>query len=177
MVDVIKKDYIFSLFLYNKQKKPYNSNMKKKIRNLFYIFFPLLLGGIVGFIIKDSIDYTELVRPPLSPPKIIFPIMWSILYLLMGIAYYSFKKNTEDNKVEGVLYYIQLFINLLWSIIFFVLKWRFIAIIWILILLIMIINLAGLFKQRNRLSYYLFIPYILWVMFATYLNIGIYILN
>lgn len=166
-----------SLFLYNINKIPYNINMKKKIKNLFYIFLPLILGSIVGFILKDSIDYSELVKPPLSPPKIVFPIVWSIIYLLMGISYYLLKKNTNYNKVESNLYYIQLVINLLWSIIFFGLKWRFVAIIWILILLIMVVNLSCLLKQRVKVSYYLFIPYILWIVFATYLTIGIYILN
>ncbi len=152
--------------------------MNKIIRNVFYIFFPLLIGTIVGFIIKDSMDYTSLVRPPLSPPKIIFPIAWSIIYLLMGIAYYYFKtKYDGDKKNESRLYYIQLFVNALWSIIFFNLKWRFIAIIWILLLLILIVALASNFKSKSRISYYLFIPYILWVIFATYLTIGIYVLN
>lgn len=152
--------------------------MNKIIKNIFYIFFPLFIGGIIGFIIKDSIDYKDLIQPPFSPPTLLFPIAWSILYLLMGIAYYLFKTKYNGNtKKEGKLYYIQLFINALWSIIFFVLKWRFVAIIWILLLLILIVDLASIFKSKYRISYYLFIPYILWVMFATYLTIGIYILN
>ncbi len=152
--------------------------MNKIIKNIFYIFFPLFIGGIIGFIIKDSIDYKDLIQPPFSPPALLFPIAWSILYLLMGIAYYLFKTKYNGNtKKEGKLYYIQLFINALWSIIFFVLKWRFVAIIWILLLLILIVDLASIFKSKYRISYYLFIPYILWVMFATYLTIGIYILN
>ena len=62
-----------------------------KFKNLFYIFFPLIIGGIVGFIISGNIDYQNLVKPLLAPPKILFPIVWSIIYLLMGIAYYLFK--------------------------------------------------------------------------------------
>ena len=152
--------------------------MNKIIKNIFYIFFPLFIGGIIGFIIEDSIDYKDLIQPSFSPPALLFPIAWSILYLLMGIAYYLFKTKYNGNtKKEGKLYYIQLFINALWSIIFFVLKWRFVAIIWILLLLILIVDLASIFKSKYRISYYLFIPYILWVMFATYLTIGIYILN
>lgn len=152
--------------------------MKHIVRNLFYIFFPILIGGIVGFIIKDSIDYKNLVQPPLAPPSILFPIVWSILYLLMGIAYFIFKTKYNGNQaLESKLYYIQLFVNALWSIIFFTLKWRFISIIWILLLLIILIAITSNFKNKSKISYYLFIPYILWVMFATYLNIGIYILN
>ena len=152
--------------------------MKEKLKNLFYIFFPLIVGGIVGFLTKDYIDYSSLDKPPLSPPKIIFPVMWSIIYLLMGISYYLYKRDYNvNNKVVRNSYYSQLFVNLLWTIIFFVLKLRFIAIIWILLLLIFVVNLCGVFKKFNKISAYLNIPYILWVIFATYLTIGIYILN
>ena len=152
--------------------------MKKKLKNLFYIFFPLIVGGIVGFLTKDYIDYSSLDKPPLSPPKIIFPVMWSIIYLLMGISYYLYKRDYNvNNKVVRNSYYSQLFVNLLWTIIFFVLKLRFIAIIWILLLLIFVVNLFSVFKKFNKISAYLNIPYILWVIFATYLTIRIYILN
>lgn len=152
--------------------------MKEKLKNLFYIFFPLIVGGIVGFLTKDYIDYSSLDKPPLSPHKIIFPVMWSIIYLLMGISYYLYKRDYNvNNKVVRNSYYSQLFVNLLWTIIFFVLKLRFIAIIWILLLLIFVVNLFSVFKKFNKISAYLNIPYILWVIFATYLTIGIYILN
>lgn len=152
--------------------------MKEKLKNLFYIFFPLIVGGIVGFLTKDYIDYSSLDKPPLSPPKIIFPVMWSIIYLLMGISYYLYKRDYNvNNKVVRNSYYSQLFVNLLWTIIFFVLKLRFIAIIWILLLLIFVVNLFSVFKKFNKISAYLNIPYIIWVIFATYLTIGIYILN
>lgn len=152
--------------------------MKKKLKNLFYIFFPIIIGSIVGFIIKDYIDYSKLNKPPLSPPKILFPIMWSIIYLLMGVSYYLFKKNYNfSSKGISKLYYIQLFVNALWSIIFFVFKLRFLSIIWILLLLILIITLYKSIIDKVKVSAYLLILYILWTMFATYLNIGIYILN
>ncbi len=150
----------------------------KLSKKIFYIFFPLLIGGIVSLIIKDHIDYLSLNKPPLAPPKLAFPIAWSIIYLLMGIAYYLFKKahRIRRNTVDR-LYYLQLFVNALWSIIFFLWKWRFIAIVWILFLLILIVDLTIKFYADKKISAYLFIPYILWVVFATYLTIGIYILN
>ncbi len=152
--------------------------MNKKLKNLFYIFFPLVIGGIVSLIISDHIDYLALERPPLLPPKIVFPIAWSIIYLLMGISYYLFrKKYPSDEEKITLLYYVQLFVNALWSIIFFLWKWRFIAIIWIIFLLILVIWLAILYYPKRTISSYLLIPYILWVSFATYLTIGIYILN
>ncbi len=146
------------------------------LKNLYYIFFPLLVGSIVGLIIRNSIDYSNLVKPPLSPPKFLFPIAWSILYLLMGISYFIFRKNDYDKDVSGT-YYLQLFFNCLWSIIFFVLKLRFISILWIIFLVILIIRLIKLISPYNKISGYLLIPYLIWCIYATYLNIGIYILN
>lgn len=141
------------------------------------LFLPLILGSIVGFIIKNSIDYPNLIKPPLAPPKILFPIIWSIIYILMGISYYILKKNNDTTIKESLIYYTQLGINLLWSIIFFLLKWRFIAIIWIIILDILVIIMIKLFFKKQKVAAYLNILYLIWILFATYLTIGIYILN
>ncbi len=151
--------------------------MSKIIRSLFYLFFPLLLGGIVAFFIRNSIDYTNLIQPPLAPPKIAFPIAWTILYLLMGISYFLYRKKNDVNTIEIFVYYLQLFVNALWSLIFFVWKFRFFSIIWILFLDILVLILISLFNRKNKASAYLLIPYLLWILFATYLTIGIYILN
>ena len=147
------------------------------IKRLFYLFFPIVIGSIVGLIISKYIDYSTLVKPSLSPPKLLFPIMWSIIYLLLGISYYLYKKNSVDNNSIDFIYYLQLIVNYLWSFIFFVWKLRFIAIIWIIMLLILIIILYKTYYNKYRLSSYLLIPYIIWTIFATYLTIGIYILN
>lgn len=148
--------------------------MNEKIKNAFYLLLPIILGSIVGFSISNYIDYTELVKPPLAPPKILFPIMWSIIYILMGISYYLYRKKTDE---KNTLYYVQLIVNLLWSIIFFVFKLRLLAIFWIVLLDILVYLLIIKFKKVNKLSAYLNIPYLLWCLFATYLTIGIYILN
>ena len=148
----------------------------KKINNFFRIFFPIIIGGIVGIIIKDYIDYSFLERPPLSPPKIAFPIAWSILYLLIGISYYLYRKK-DYNKQTIKLYYTGLLFNSLWSIIFFVLKLRLISIIWIIALVILTILLFISYKKQNKISAYLLIPYLIWLIYATYINIGVYILN
>lgn len=147
------------------------------LKKIFYLFFPIMIGSIIGFVINKYIDYSILIKPPLSPPKLLFPIMWSIIYLLLGISYYLYKKNSIDNKKINYIYYIQLIVNYLWSFIFFVWKLRFVAIIWIIILLILVINLYRLYYSKYKISAYLLIPYIIWTMFATYLTIGIYILN
>ncbi len=149
----------------------------KLSQKLLYILTPLIGGSIVGLIINKSIDYNYLVNPPLSPPSYLFPIVWSILYLLIGTSYYIYRKNNNDDSLTIKLYYIQLILNYLWSIIFFTLKLRTLAVIWIIILAITIIYLMIRFYKEERTSFYLLIPYILWVLFATYLNIGIVVLN
>jgi len=151
--------------------------MKNIIKNIFYLFLPIILGSIVGFLISDYIDYTTLIKPPLAPPKILFPIAWSIIYLLMGISYYILKTNSTYSEREDFIYYLQLFVNLLWSIIFFIFKARLLASIWIIILDILVIYMIYLFYKKIKVSAYLNIPYFLWILFATYLTIGIYILN
>ena len=148
----------------------------KKITNFFRIFFPTIIGGIVGIIIKNYIDYSTIEKPPLSPPKIAFPIAWSILYLLIGISYYLYRKK-DYNKQTIKLYYTGLLFNSLWSIIFFVLKLRLISIIWIIALVILTILLFISYKKQNKISAYLLIPYLIWLIYATYINIGVYILN
>ena len=112
--------------------------MKEKIKNSLYIFGPLLLGGLVGLLTKNSMEYNTLIKPPFSPPAITFPIVWSILYLLIGISYY---------------------------------------LLWILILDISLVFLIKEFYNKKRISAYLLIPYLVWLIIATYLNIGIFILN
>lgn len=148
----------------------------KKIINFFRLFLPIIIGGIVGIIIKNYIDYSFIEKPPLSPPKLAFPIAWSILYLLIGISYYIYRKNNYDKKTIQI-YYIGLILNALWSIIFFVLKLRLLSIIWIIALIIITIILFINYKKQNKTSAYLLIPYIIWLIYATYINIGVYILN
>lgn len=149
-------------------------NYKLWIKN---ILIPLIVGRFVGVVISKYIDYNTLNKPILSPPSYIFLIAWTILYILMGISYSIIEtKQQIDNQAKNI-YYTQLLVNALWSIIFFILKWRFISIIWILILLILVIYMTVIFYNKNKTSGLLQIPYIIWLIFATYLNIGVYILN
>ncbi len=141
------------------------------------ILIPLIIGGIVGFIISKFMDYEYLQKPFLAPPGILFPIVWTILYILMGISYGILEsKNIIDGK-NKLIYYIQLFVNAMWSIFFFVLKWRFFSFIWIILLDILIIIMIFSFYKKDKLSGLLQIPYLLWSLFATYLNLFIYLLN
>ncbi len=151
--------------------------MKQFIKKIFYLFLPLFLGSIVGLLISSSIDYGLLLKPKFSPPGYLFPIAWSILYLLLGISYYFFKENNQDTLEEDIAYYVSLGINLLWSVFFFVLKWRGFTVLWTLFLLIMVSYLLYRFYERYKLAFYLNIPYLLWLLYATYLTLGVYFLN
>ncbi len=141
------------------------------------IFIPLILGSLVGLLLMNSFDfYKELIKPPLAPPNWLFPIMWSILYLLMGVSYYLVNKDYSNTIVRQV-YYLQLFFNLLWPIIFFIFEQLGLSSLWIIVLDILIIIMIYMFKQINKKASYLQIPYLLWTIFATYLNVSIFILN
>lgn len=132
---------------------------------------------LFGFITSGFIDYNSLVQPPLAPPSILFPIVWTILYTLMGVSYGILDVNRLVDANVNNIYYLQLFVNALWSIIFFILKWRFVAFLWIILLLIIVIIMTIRFYRKNKVAGLLQIPYILWVAFATYLNFGVYLLN
>lgn len=151
--------------------------MKKILELAKAILIPLIIGGIVGLIVTNFIDYEIIKKPPLSPPEIVFPIVWTVLYILMGISYGTLKiKNLVDKEINSV-YYTQLLVNATWPIIFFIFKWRFIAILWTLLLLGLVIYMIIIFYKKNKLSGLLQIPYMLWTVFATYLTIGVFIVT
>jgi len=141
------------------------------------ILIPVIIGGIVGFIISGSIDYNSLQKPFLAPPSIVFPIAWTILYILMGVSYGILKEKSLMDSKTKTIYYLQLFVNALWSILFFTLKWRLFAFIWIILLDILVIVMIIHFYKKNKLSGLLQIPYLVWIVFASYLNLSIYLLN
>ncbi|HCA05200.1 MAG TPA: tryptophan-rich sensory protein [Ruminococcaceae bacterium] len=141
------------------------------------IIIPLALGALTGFATSGSMDYKDLVKPPLAPPSVLFPIAWSLLYLLMGVSYGMLKSNGLQGGNASILYYVQLAVNLLWPVAFFVLKWRLFAFIWILLLDALVIAMTVSFYRRKKSAGLLQIPYIVWVVFASYLNLGIVILN
>ena len=143
--------------------------MKKFIIILLITFGIALLPTI--FI---KFDTDSLVKPLLFPPKILFPIVWTILYFLMSISLYlSSKYNKNLYKVYG----IQLILNSLWSPLFFMFKTYLFSTIELLILIIFVAIMIEEMKLENKLSAYLQIPYFIWLLFALYLNVSIYILN
>ena len=141
------------------------------------ILIPVLVGIVVGLITSQYIDYNSLQQPPLSPPSVLFPIVWTILYILMGISYGLLKTNGLTDKKIDLIYYIQLAVNALWSIFFFVLKWRLFSFFWIILLGILVIMMIVEFYNKKKAAGIIQIPYILWVLFASYLNLGVYLLN
>ena len=151
--------------------------MNKKVEFIKSILIPVVIGGIVGFLISNFIDYNIINKPPLSPPSIVFPIIWTILYILMGTSYGILKIKELIDDETNMIYYTQLLVNITWPIVFFVFKWRFVCRLWTILLLILVVYMTIKFYRKNKVAGLLQIPYILWTIFATYLTIGVYILN
>lgn len=137
-----------------------------------------LLSGFLGMSNVNS--YSSLNKPSFSPPGFIFPIVWIVLYFLMGLAAYRISikgKQGYDVKKGLIFYAIQLFLNFMWTIIFFRFKLYGLAFVELMILIIFIVLTAFEFYKSDKISFYLMLPYILWVSFAGVLNYAIWILN
>jgi len=154
-------------------------NLKNVKSYIISIVIALLIGGISAFLTSGNMNiYEELITPPLSPPGILFPIVWTILYVLMGISSaLIYNENGNDKNKALLTYGISLFFNFTWSIIFFNMRNFFFAFIWIIFLFVSILQTIIEYFKINKIAAYLQIPYLLWVAFAGYLNLGIWILN
>lgn len=141
------------------------------------ILIPVIVGGIVGLLISGSMDYNSLQKPFLSPPSLVFPIVWTILYILMGVSYGRLKEKELVDSNISFIYYLQLAVNALWPIFFFVFKWRLFSFFWILLLVVLVILMTVKFYKKDKIAGLLQVPYVIWTIFATYLNFGIYLLN
>lgn len=156
--------------------------MKSKTKSLIIsIAIPLAVGGLSALLTKDSMIMFDYVRkPPLSPPGWIFPVVWTILYILMGLAsYFVYNLNKPKLQINSALlfYGIQLFFNFFWSIFFFNMEKYLFSFIWLIAMWLLIIITAAKFWNIDKRSGLLMLPYIIWVTFAAYLNLGIYLLN
>lgn len=138
----------------------------------------LLGGSLVGKFAmnNNSKQYEKLKQPPLSPPGITFPIVWSSLYATMGIAYHLVRES-KANKNVSIAYYTQLGLNYLWSFLYFKLRLRGVALIEVFALLSAVIITTATFYHKNKVAGLMLVPYIVWVAFATYLNAGGWLLN
>jgi tryptophan-rich sensory protein len=142
---------------------------------------PIFTGLVSSFLTQNYITiYQEIYQPPLAPPGWIFPIVWSILYLLMGISSYLINTSSvPSDKIRkaNIVYGIQLILNFFWPIWFFCFEYFFLSFIWLVILWYFIFLTIQHYLGISKLAAYLMIPYLLWVTFAGYLNLGILFLN
>lgn len=148
---------------------------------IIFIVSAELVGALAGILAGNSFSfYKELAKPTLSPPGWIFPLTWAILYALMGIsAYIIHTSDAEDSKKRSafIIYGAQLAVNFFWTIAFFKLKALGLSVGVIILLLVLIISMILRFHRVSPAAAYLNIPYLLWTIFATYLNIGVLVLN
>ncbi len=154
---------------------------KDIVRLIIAVLIPLAVGGLAAFLSQNSREvYASLVQPPLSPPGAVFPIVWSILYVLMGIAsFLVYRKGTENPAVrDGLIWYaLSLALNFLWPILYFRFGFLLLAFIEILALWLVVGITAIKFYNISKTAGFLMLPYWLWVTFAAYLNLGTWLLN
>lgn len=147
--------------------------MKKVLNIITPVLICFLVGFTASYFQSDSIStwYPQLNKPFLTPPNIIFPIAWSIIYLLIGISIgLILNSNSKEKKALTTVFAIQLFFNFTWSILFFYMQNPLLGFINIIVLDILVIYYIAKSKPVYKISAYLFVPYLLWILFATYLN-------
>lgn len=152
--------------------------IKDKSSPVIAILIPIAVGTLSALFSRNIQIYSAINKPVLSPPAIIFPIVWTILYILMGISSYIISKSDDPNKERALrTYALQLFFNFYWSIIFFRFNLYFTAFVWLLVLIFLIIKMICQFYRIRQTAAYIQIPYLLWCLFAAYLNFMIFRLN
>lgn len=156
--------------------------MNRKTKTfIISIAIPLAIGGLSALLTAKNMNmFDEITKPKLTPPGYLFPIAWTILYTLMGISSgIIYRKNKQKNKEDSslVIYAISLFFNCVWSIIFFNARSYLFAFIWLIILWGLILTTIIKYFKINKLAATLQIPYLMWVTFAGYLNLAVFLLN
>lgn len=147
-----------------------NSEIKKKI---IYIIIPIIIGNLIGIITKNHVFY---IKASIAPPDIVFPIVWTILYGILGYTYYLLNNEYNISLIKKI-FILQLIINYIWPIIFFKFGLFFISFLWITLLdIVVLIMLLNLYKINSKV-FYLNLPYFIWLLFATILNYMTYIVN
>ena len=148
---------------------------------IYSVLIPLIVGSFSALLTMGDMQvYETLTRPPLPPPGWVFSVVWTVLYVLMGLASYFILVSESDARAKTmamVIYSMQLAMNFMWSILFFTCGLYLFAFIWLMIMWAMVIVCAFRFYSINRTAAYLMIPYILWLTFAAYLNMGAYVLK
>ncbi|MCH5251314.1 MAG: tryptophan-rich sensory protein [Lachnospiraceae bacterium] len=152
--------------------------IKDKSSLIIAILIPIAVGTLSALFSGNMQIYSRINKPALSPPGILFPIVWTILYILMGISSYIIYESNDLNKESALrTYALQLFFNFFWSIIFFRLNLYFTSFMWLLALIFLIVKMIVQFHRIKPIAAYLQVPYLLWCIFAAYLNFMIFRLN
>jgi len=162
-------------------------------RMIIAVGVPLLVGGVSAALTMGTMQkFGQFNQPPLSPPAWLFPVAWTILYILMGVASYLIAGALRENKgkksaksiktvklarIALVIYNVQLAFNFVWSILFFNLELRWFAFGWLIAMWLMSLVLAIISYRLNKGAFWCLFPYLLWTTFAAYLNAGVAILN
>ncbi|SDM66131.1 TspO/MBR family protein [Acetanaerobacterium elongatum] len=143
------------------------------------LLIPLVAGGLSGILTSGSMQlYQSIKKPPLSPPGWVFPVVWTVLYLCMGIAAYLISASESVYKGRAlVLYGAQLVVNVLWPVFYFTLEWRLFSFAWLVLLIVLVLATTFYFFRISKTAGYLMLPYILWLLFAGYLNLATWLLN
>lgn len=163
------------------ERKGYGYFMKKRIKPyIVSVLIALAVGGLSALLTKNNMDiYNQIQKPTPAPPMLVFPIVWSILFALMGISAAIVYTGEGREKTTGalVLYALQLAVNFFWSIIFFNMRAFLFAFLWLVLLWALILLMIIAFARIKPLAAWLQIPYLLWVSFAGYLTLMVYMLN
>ena len=145
------------------------------------IAIPLLVGGLASFLTRGGMGvFMQLNQPPLSPPGWVFGVVWTILYILMGVScYLVIQSGVEEEEINKALsvYVYQLIVNFLWPTFFFNFGWFFFAFLWLVLLWVLVFIMIRRFYNISKLAGILQIPYLIWLTFAAYLNLGVWFLN
>lgn len=154
-------------------------------RLVISVLVPLVIGVISALLSAEGMMmYASMKKPPGSPPGWVFSVAWSILYIMMGAAYYfameGAKKNGSSSEMRWIastLYIVQLIWNFMWSLLFFRWELRLLAFVWLLMLVVVVFLCVRVFMQMDRLGGWMMVPYAAWLLFAGYLNMGTYLMN
>lgn len=151
-------------------------NLKKL---LLSVAIPLATGGLSALITMNGFkEYAMMEKPALSPPAWLFPVVWTVLYILMGISSYLVASSKSEDKTQALIIYgVQLFLNFLWPILFFLMKAYLFSFIWLVLLWAFVLAMIVIFYKINKTSGIIQIPYLIWLSFAGYLNLAVFFLN
>lgn len=151
-----------------------------KLKSLIInLLIPLAVGSLSGFLTMNSMKiYKDLNQPSFAPPSFLFPIVWTILYILMGISSYIVYESNSILKSKALkVYVLQLSMNFIWPLLFFNGQMYLFSFVWLIAIWCLVLWMIILFYKVKPVSGYLQIPYLLWLTFAAYLNLSVYFLN